>query len=133
VYGGHLRARTTQSCGCSKESKFYESGLARLYRVYRVKAEKRNKPWNLTLKEFESFIKEPCVYCGKDPDQVLKQPKSGKIQITYSGIDRIDSSLGYCVSNCVSCCKWCNVAKSNRECDDWLEHVSRIVKHRKLL
>lgn len=132
VYGGHLRARTTQSCGCSKESKYYESGLARLYRSYKAKAEKRNIKWDLKLKELEILIKGNCVYCGEIPNQILKQYKSGKIQITYSGIDRVDSEKGYIIENCVSCCKWCNISKSNRKLDDWTNHIIQIAKYRDL-
>jgi hypothetical protein len=44
------------------------------------------------------LIKSPCFYCGAPPDPV-------------SGIDRIDSALGYEDGNVVACCTRCNKAK----------------------
>jgi hypothetical protein len=44
----------------------------------------------------------------------------------HNGIDRYDSSMGYCSANSVSCCSICNRAKSNllpSEFEGWIERV----------
>ena len=42
------------------------------------------------------------------------------------GIDRIDSSIGYVVENCVPCCTLCNRMKSNLSGREFIAHVDRI-------
>jgi hypothetical protein len=45
--------------------------------------------------------------------------ESGNGSFTYSGIDRIDSSIGYIEGNVVSCCSKCNTAKSDMPFDEF--------------
>ncbi len=47
----------------------------------------------------------------------------------YSGVDRVDSTKGYTVDNCESCCKTCNVAKANYSKKFFVEWVMRIHKN----
>jgi hypothetical protein len=44
----------------------------------------------------------------------------------YSGIDRIDSNLGYSRDNCVPCCKRCNLAKRKMSYGDFLDLAKSI-------
>ena len=46
--------------------------------------------------------------------------------ITYSGIDRIDSKEGYNINNCVPCCKICNMMKNNLSIDMFLSKIKQI-------
>lgn len=46
--------------------------------------------------------------------------------ILYSGIDRVDSSVGYEIGNIVPACKICNFAKSNLTQDDFKSWAKRI-------
>jgi len=48
--------------------------------------------------EFYSIISAPCLYCGF---------------LGPNGPDRIDNSRGYELGNIVSCCDFCNVARSD--------------------
>ena len=43
-----------------------------------------------------------------------------------NGIDRIDSSKGYSLDNCVPCCPLCNRLKSDLDKNMFLEHISKI-------
>lgn len=43
----------------------------------------------------------------------------------YGGIDRVDSSKGYTVDNCVSCCRECNVSKGTMSLEAFLRKLSR--------
>lgn len=61
-------------------------------------AKQRGLSFNMTLDEFSIFFwGKPCFYCGDSFDTI--------------GLDRVDSSIGYEVSNVVSCCARCNKAK----------------------
>ena len=60
------------------------------YNIYKKNAKKRNLAFNITKEEFYALTKQPCKYCGDLQD--------------YNGIDRVDSTLGYYIDNCVPCC-----------------------------
>jgi hypothetical protein len=47
----------------------------------------------------------------------------------YNGIDRIDSSIGYVIENCISCCGRCNVAKMSESQQDFLSWIDRVYSH----
>lgn len=128
VPGGHLRAAHRKSCGCRSESKIDETGVNRIYSGYKRKSKLKNRVFDLVRDDFELLIKGNCSYCGTAPAQILKRNKSKKIQILYNGIDRVDSSMPYTKSNCVSCCRYCNQSKSDLSLDQWKEYIKRIVK-----
>lgn len=87
------------------------------YRIHKYKddAEDRGFVWELTNEEAALFWHVPCTYCGNT--------------INGLGIDRVDSSIGYKLSNCVPCCTMCNWMKKDYSKDIWLEHIERIAKH----
>jgi hypothetical protein len=49
----------------------------------------------------------------------------------YNGIDRIDSSIGYILSNCRPCCRTCNVAKSDLSETEFWNWLTRIITFNK--
>jgi DNA methylase len=65
-------------------------------------AKQRNISWTLELADFLSLIDEPCFYC---------QNQLGAPVETGSGLDRLDSAVGYQLGNVVSCCQHCNQIK----------------------
>lgn len=75
------------------------------YRLNKAKqkAKSRGIEFNLTLEEYSIAIDKPCYYCAGAFGKVTKG----------SGLDRIDCSKGYIVSNIVSCCNACNRIKSD--------------------
>ena len=128
AYGGHLRAGQRVSCGCMAEEKIHETGVNKIFSLYKRKSRLRNKEFNLSYHEFEILINGNCDYCGVSPKQLLRRQKSKKPQIYYNGIDRIDSSKGYVLSNCVSACRYCNQAKSDMSIDEFKNQIERIYK-----
>jgi hypothetical protein len=95
----------------------------RLLTQHKCTAAKRGLAWDLTEKEVIDLWCSPCAYCGSSPTN--KFSNSGR-EIVYSGIDRIDSSLGYVSSNVQPCCKRCNIAKNNMTHEEFLAHVAQI-------
>lgn len=80
----------------SKRNKKYYSTPKGRFNNARSTATNKNKTWNLTLIEYENFIKNPCFYCG------------GKLTPFGSGLDREDNSVGYEIRNVIPCCGFCN-------------------------
>ena len=97
--------------------------LSRLYKRYLH----RGLTSNLNGEEALKLFKDKCHYCGiKNSNKyIYKQPHFSHI-FFYNGIDRIDSSKGYIKGNILSCCKRCNVAKSDMKYDEFIELIKRI-------
>ena len=96
----------------------YRKSVKGRYNKYKKEAKDRGFVFELSLEEFESITKLPCMYCG----EYSKESEGAQ----YSGIDRIDSSEGYTSFNCVPCCEMCNRMKLDYDMLDWLRHIKKI-------
>lgn len=65
--------------------------------LYKVGAKQRNIAWELTDESVQNLFTYPCSYCNYYDGR--------------TGIDRLDSTKGYIVSNVVPCCTVCNQMK----------------------
>lgn len=79
-------------------------GLNQVFAHYRQTCYRRDRYWGISLEEFKIIAAKPCVYCGLPPSN-----KSHGYR--YSGLDRLDNTKGYRLSNVVPCCKRCNSVK----------------------
>lgn len=96
---------------------------------YRLEAKRRGLPFTLTEEQFNLLITSPCHYCGLPPSTPVSITSSAAHEdFRYTGVDRVDSSQGYSISNCVPCCKHCNFAKLDRPLDEWLGWIQRIYR-----
>jgi hypothetical protein len=92
---------------------------------YRFAALKRkcnycDQEMGFTFKQYRELVEnKPCEYCGV-------QSMSFGV-----GLDRVDSTKGYVLGNCVPCCYLCNVMKSNMTLETFFEQCERIVDFRK--
>lgn len=86
------------------------------YTEYKKGASVRNIWFELTIEEFVSLVDKPCFYCD-----AYNSNES-------MGVDRLYSDIGYCVQNCVSCCKLCNFMKSDLTPLEFIEHIEKISK-----
>jgi len=93
-----------------------------LYVTYKREAFARNLAFDLSLEQFESFIKEPCHYCGEFT-----------FDCNINGIDRIDSTIHYTLNNCVSCCNMCNMMKNTLHESTFLARVEHMLMHLQLI
>jgi hypothetical protein len=78
-------------------------------------AAKRNIPWELTEEQFQSFYHTNCHYCNTAIDGV--------------GLDRIDSTKGYVITNIVPCCTQCNTMKLDYSKEQFLTKIKEIWEH----
>lgn len=77
-------------------------------------AKVRNIPFQLTKKQVFELINKQCFYCNEEG---------------IKGIDRIDSSIGYTITNCVPCCSMCNLMKQSHSQQDFINQCKKIALH----
>jgi len=77
--------------------KKYRKSIKYRYSRYKKSAIERGFSFQLTLEEFKNLTKLECFYCGRTD--------------SLRGVDRINSTKGYSIDNCVSCCTCCNRMK----------------------
>jgi hypothetical protein len=94
------------------------------YSAYKNSAEKRNISFELSKKEFKNIVLKACTYCGTH--------EQGYYGDGAGGIDRVDSSGNYIMSNCVSCCGTCNIMKLNYPLNVFINHCVKITKWQKI-
>lgn len=136
---GNLKSGNTRSCGCAKLASAKHKERLRAYAENRVtdstaikdlsyyfrrNARVRNLPFELTLDDITSLTQQNCAYCGISPANLFRGA------YWYNGIDRIDSNIGYTVTNCVPCCGECNRAKGPRSLEDFLLWVEKVYRYR---
>lgn len=83
-------------------------------RLSTVKASSKTRGIDYFLTDDEALVilSTPCFYCGS-PEV---------------GIDRIDSSKGYLLSNCTSCCAMCNYMKRTYSIEQFIAQCKLIAQ-----
>lgn len=121
----------TKSCGCYNANKSRrkdgKSSVHVAYSQYSFGARKRKLPFELSERQFSEIVEKPCAYCGEYPVYRKFKPYHGIVAI--HGIDRIDNSLGYTLSNSAPCCRTCNIGKWTRTRDDFISLITEIYLH----
>jgi len=120
-----------KSVGTQKNPKQLPKGHAarnNLFNAYRGRDNARGTKFSFTLEEFSSKIVEPCFYCGKQGGAVSKGCGKTSGDFPYTGLDRIDSNKGYSPENTRPCCKICNCMKNTLTHEEFLAHITQIVK-----
>lgn len=133
VLGSALVSGNTKSCGCygiekRRRSRISEnhSEITAVMLGYKRHAKDRGFEWSLSRADVESVIFENCKYCGIPPSNKKKTKNSLEDGVLYSGIDRVDSSIGYSKENVVPACKICNFAKSNMTLEEFRDWAVRV-------
>lgn len=136
-----MDARSQSDLVCDETNKFlvsqnaHQLGLRKaIYLEYKNNAESRHHDFNLTFEEFNKLISGNCEYCGSNPGirnggHLEKRKNKDQPDLYTNGVDRIDSSKGYTIDNCVSCCSKCNMMKNTYTKDEFLNHIIRIFNH----
>jgi len=97
------------------QNKYYRTIRGRYHKLM-VVARQRKLSMTLSLEDYTSLVAHSCFYCG-DP-----LPDVGY------GLDRINNSEGYDLSNVRPCCEQCNRAKTNLSEENfyaWIQKVSK--------
>jgi hypothetical protein len=112
-----------------------EAGRNHCVRRYVNNADMRGLSWDLAREDLDRLFSGPCFYCGHPPSQKIRAPgkmNKNRDHFLYSGIDRVDSEVGYTRENCVSCCPTCNFAKGSMDMESFKTWVRRVFAHMKL-
>jgi len=104
------------------------AAFVHLYNMYKGNAKTRRMEFNLDWDQFGVLTKGFCKYCGVAPRQ-KSYNSNRESYYEYNGIDRVDSSRGYIIDNCVSCCGVCNVMKRDMSVDVFMNHIKRILSY----
>lgn len=88
------------------------------YTYIKSHTKRHNIDFNLSKEEFINIINQPCHYCG-----------GFRPNIKVNGIDRKDNTLGYILSNCLPCCKYCNISKSDRTYEEYIAWIIKSYTH----
>lgn len=93
-----------------------DGSLQRMFSKYHNSALKRGIDWSLSKEQFELLTRicSSCFFCGDSEN--------------FMGVDRKDNSVGYTVTNSVSCCKMCNYFKWDLSVDAFIEKCKRGVE-----
>jgi hypothetical protein len=139
VRGDYLHQGRSKSCGCLKAEIARDKGKkqrteysyhTKLFWASKAGAQNRGLCFELTREQHLNLIKQDCTYCGKPP--VFSTSKNSLrvgLRFAHNGIDRVDNSKGYTVTNSVPCCTLCNLIKRDLELDVFLTHVTAIAEH----
>lgn len=127
------------NCGCQKsKGRLLPNQLAHKRAIisdYKRHAKDRSLDFLLSDEDCIALFNKNCNYCNTPPSNIKTVKPSKKLRnkyactITtyyYNGIDRIDSSKGYTISNCVSCCYLCNRSKGNLSISDWSKWLKNL-------
>ena len=132
----NLTHGNTVSCGCklregNRKKDYGEASFNHKYNSYeaRARTHKKKLVFELTKDQFRTLVAAPCHYCGAVGSCNTKARPTSNGAFTSNGIDRLDSSVGYVLSNCVSCCKICNLMKNDLAYDQFFLHLKRILSH----
>lgn len=88
------------------------------YSSYRGGAVRRGYSFELEHNDFIRILKGNCVYCGSE---------------NAMGIDRVDNTIGYTLSNSVSCCAHCNRMKWAHSTQFFFNHILKIIRHNNMV
>ena len=118
---------TSKSC-CGNKLHF-KPALNILYKRIRTSAAHRKKEFTLNFIEFEKLVTQCCYYCGSIGRNTVYHKGTNSYHY-FSGIDRIDSKIGYVSDNCVPCCEKCNTSKMDSTMVEYEKYLDNLVDYR---
>ena len=123
-----IKDKKIKSCGCLKKSQRrpYKASVDILYCQYKLRAKSKKIEFGFSKSLFTKYLNGRCHYCGSMSSNIYKiNYCDNEYTFKYNGIDRVDNSIGYIESNCVSCCDRCNKAKFTGSAGDFIEWLKR--------
>lgn len=88
--------------------------LKGIYATLRENARRRGLDLDITYEQFLEIRNGSCSYCD------------GSLSESGTGLDRLDNSKGYLITNVVRCCTRCNLSKHNMNVEEFREWISQV-------
>lgn len=137
------------SCGCTRKDAMRgppgDVSFTGLFDSCKQGAVSRDLLFAITKEQHRAIVIQPCTYCGKQPQpynfyvkvdgslrRTTKPARQSSVDLAWikaNGVDRIDSSIGYVISNCAPCCRTCNLAKAEMTAAEYIEHCKTVLAH----
>ena len=116
---------------------YKEASFRRVWQAYKSRAKTKGLLWDLTPDQTRLLLTSACWYCGAGPQRVITLPGRFMCQAALpdeerficNGLDRIDNTAAYGLSNVFPCCQACNMMKGTMPFEVFLQHVSDIHRH----
>lgn len=141
--GNHKKIRSfdlaqgRKSCGCTNKGqvKFQDRKSFLIKKLYAANIREKNfrslGNYNvISLKQFEVLCQMDCIYCGRKPENEMRDVKMGRMitdfVLYYNGLDQIIPQGGYYLENVVPCCQICNRIKDNNSLLETIEYIRNI-------
>lgn len=136
----NLRTKQVKSCGkCDVHKKSTKNSVYKKhFNSIKSGAKSRELDFSLLYEEYIDIIMKNCFYCGSNGDvhYAYSRRRYSKgiehdVSAKFNGLDRIDSNIGYKITNVVPCCFDCNRMKTDFDLQHFLEKVEKIYEHQK--
>jgi len=98
--------------------KYWKKSTKAMFHLYENVSKRKNLKFSISFEDFNKLIFLPCNYCGHKPTPPER-----------NGLDRMDNTKGYELSNVVPCCTPCNQMKSKLTVKDFVCKCREIIKH----
>jgi hypothetical protein len=96
----------------------------------RQMAIRRGLSHELTVEQLAVLMTGNCYFCGMPPEErVISRGPRVVYVLRSHALDRLDSSRGYSVDNCVPCCATCNWMKHEDSVDEFRQRIERIYQN----
>jgi hypothetical protein len=122
-----------KDCGHKKNLQRGEASFNNLLRSYKMSAERRGYEFLLTTEEFRTLTSSNCHYCGDTPREGAIDNKYVNGIYLRNGIDRVDNSIGYILTNCVPCCSIHNDMKGELTYQQFIDECIKVANNKKVL
>lgn len=141
----YVKNNFIHSCGCSrvesnqhtnsafKRKSYGEAAFNQVYSGYKGNAKHGRsgvREFKLTKDDAMKLFKSNCFYCNKIPSKIRINKKLNG-EFIYNGIDRKDNTKGYTLENCVTCCEFCNLNKSDTSFKDFINWIRTVYNNTK--
>ena len=103
---------------CEEQNRYYNTRIGKLKKIYDSTLQSGHII-TMSDEEIMDMTDMPCVYCEHETED----------GIFRNGIDRLDSSIGYEITNCVPCCWTCNRSKGQVDPLTFVDRAKQISMH----
>jgi predicted RNA-binding Zn-ribbon protein involved in translation (DUF1610 family) len=130
------RTKTCSDCAWKKRSHTKSIQVNQNQQMFRRlvldRCRKHDIEISITVDDYSRLITQNCFYCNDKPRKTNRFSNRKYVNtetVFANGVDRIDSSKGYTLENCITCCTSCNYAKHKLTQSEFFDKIVKIYKN----